>query len=194
MWNERYSQPGYIYGTKPNDFLVSMSGAIPPGRVLCLAEGEGRNAVFLASCGYEVVAVDSSEVGLEKAQQLAVEQGVTITTVLADLRDYPIEPASWEGIVSIFCHLPRELRVPLHSAVVRGLKPGGVFILEGFTPQQLGRGTGGPPNVELLMSLADLRTELAGLKMVHACEIVREVVEGTYHTGLASVVQIVGAR
>jgi len=194
MWNERYSQPGYIYGTKPNDFLVSMSGAIPPGRVLCLAEGEGRNAVFLASCGYEVVAVDSSEVGLEKAQQLAVEQGVTITTVLADLRDYPIEPASWEGIVSIFCHLPRELRVPLHSAVVRGLKPGGVFILEGFTPQQLGRGTGGPPNVELLMSLADLRTELAGLKMVHACEIEREVVEGSYHSGLASVVQIVGAR
>lgn len=194
MWNERYRQPGYIYGTKPNDFLVSMSGAIPPGRVLCLAEGEGRNAVFLASCGYEVVAVDSSEVGLEKAQQLAAAQGVTITTVLADLRDYPIEPASWEGIVSIFCHLPRELRVPLHSAVVRGLKPGGVFILEGFTPQQLGRGTGGPPNVELLMSLADLRTELAGLKMVHACEIEREVVEGSYHSGLASVVQIVGAR
>jgi len=194
MWNERYSQPGYIYGTKPNDFLVSMVGAIPPGRVLCLAEGEGRNAVFLASRGYEVVAVDSSEVGLEKAQQLAAAQGVAITTVVADLRDFPIEPASWEGIVSIFCHVPRELRVPLHSAVVNGLKPGGVFILEGFTPQQLGRGTGGPPNVELLMSLADLRTELAGLKMVHACEIEREVVEGSYHTGPASVVQIVGAR
>lgn len=194
MWNERYSQPGYIYGTKPNDFLVSMVGAIPPGRVLCLAEGEGRNAVFLASRGYEVVAVDSSEVGLEKTRQLAEAQGVAITTVLADLRDFLIEPASWEGIVSIFCHVPRELRVPLHSAVVKGLKPGGVFILEGFTPQQLGRGTGGPPNVELLMSLADLRTELAGLKMVHACEIEREVVEGTYHTGPASVVQIVGAR
>lgn len=194
MWNERYSQPGYFYGTKPNDFLVSVAGAIPPGRVLCLAEGEGRNAVYLATRGYEVVAVDSSEVGLGKARELAANHGVAITTVLADLADFPIEPASWDGIVSIYCHLPRALRIRLHRAVVQGLKPGGVFILEGFTPQQLGRGTGGPPNVDLLMSLADLRQELAGLTLVHACEIEREVVEGSHHTGLASVVQIVGTR
>jgi hypothetical protein len=117
-----------------------------------------------------------------------------IETVAADLARFPIEPDSWAGVVSIFCHLPAGIRVPLHRAVVRGLRPGGVFVLEAYTPAQIGRGTGGPQDPELLATLADLTTELAGLELIHAMETEREVHEGRYHTGRAAVVQIVGRR
>jgi SAM-dependent methyltransferase len=193
-WDERYAAPGFAYGTEPNDFLASVADRIPPGPVLTIGEGEGRNAVFLAGRGHEVVAVDQSEVGLAKARQRAEERGLSVRTQQADLRDYPIQPEAWAGIVSIFCHLPPSIRVPLHAAVVRGLRPGGVFILEAYTPQQYGRGTGGPQVLEMLLSLDQLRAELAGLEFLHAQELEREVREGMYHTGPASVVQLVARR
>ena len=194
MWNQRYNQPDYVYGTQPNDFLVSASANIPRGKLLSLGEGEGRNAVYLATQGWDVTAVDSSEVGLEKARRLAAEKGVQITTIVADLIDFQIQPNSWEAIVSIFCHVPSAIRVPLHQAVVRGLKPGGVLVLEAFTPRQLAMGTGGPASPDMLMTLASLRQELAGLRFVQAVELDRKVVEGQFHTGQAAVVQIVGVK
>jgi len=197
MWDERFSQPGYLYGTEPNDFLAEMAGEIPFGRVLSLAEGEGRNSVHLAGLGYEVVGVDSSAVGLEKARQLAADRGVVIETVLADLADpdtFEIEPASWEGIVSIFCHLPAELRRRIHRRVVEGLRPGGVFLLEAYTPRQLEYGTGGPRDPDRLMSLGELRSELQGLDFLHAREIEREIHEGALHDGLGHVVQVVARK
>lgn len=194
MWNDRFSQPGYAYGTEPNQFLVSVADRIPRGRVLSLAEGEGRNGVYLAGLGCEVTGVDSSEVGLEKAKHLAAERGVKITTILEDLADYRIEPAAWDSIVSIFIQMPSAIRVPLHRAAVEGLRPGGVFVLEGFTPGQIRYGTGGPKDVDMLNSLRDLRRELAGLEFIHAIEKEREVREGRHHTGLASVVQVVAVK
>jgi SAM-dependent methyltransferase len=194
MWDERYSQSGYVYGTEPNEFLAEAAARIPLGPVLSLGEGEGRNAAYLASLGHRVTAVDQSEVGLAKAQRLAAERGLTIETLPADLADFPIQPGAWSGIVSIFCHLPRRIRVPLYAAAVRGLQPGGVFVLEAYTPQQIGRGTGGPQDPDMLVSLANLTAELAGLELVHACELEREVREGAYHTGVASVVQVIGVR
>jgi 2-polyprenyl-3-methyl-5-hydroxy-6-metoxy-1,4-benzoquinol methylase len=112
-WNDRYSEPGYAYGTEPNSYLVSVVNRIPKGKVLSLGEGEGRNAVYLASLGYNVTAVYSSDVGLAKARQLAKDRGVKITTVTADLAGLAIETESWDGIVSIFCHLPAVVRAPL---------------------------------------------------------------------------------
>ncbi|HEY7118223.1 MAG TPA: class I SAM-dependent methyltransferase, partial [Tepidisphaeraceae bacterium] len=141
-WDERYGQPGFAYGDAPNDFLMAVAGRIPPGPVLMLGEGEGRNGVYLAGLGYDVVAVDQSEVGLAKARRRAEERGVRIRTQQADLAHFVIEPGAWAGVVSIFCHLPPAIRVPLHAAVVRGLRPGGVFVLEAYTSRQLGRGTG----------------------------------------------------
>jgi SAM-dependent methyltransferase len=193
-WNERYSAEDFVYGTEPNEFLASVAGQIPRGPVLMLGDGEGRNGVFLASLGYDVVAVDQSAAGLAKAQGLAEQRGVRLQTQQADLRDFAIEPDTWAGIVSIFCHLPPEIRVPLHAAVVGGLRPGGVFVLEAYTPSQLGRGTGGPPCAEMLLSLGDLQREAAGLEFLHAVERERVVREGSYHTGLASVVQLVARR
>jgi SAM-dependent methyltransferase len=194
-WDEKYGAPGHYYGTEPNGFLREHHAAIPAGgRVLCLAEGEGRNAVFLAQQGYRVVAVDQSPVGLRKAQALAAERGVQIETVVADLADYRIAPGHWDGIVSIWCHLPQPLRSDVHGQVVAGLRSGGVFLLEAYTPAQLQYGTGGPKSVDLLPTLAQLRTELDGLELVQAAEREREVREGHGHTGLSAVVDIVAVK
>lgn len=194
MWDERYDTEEFVYGREPNAFLAGVSGMMPPGDVLCLAEGEGRNAVFLAKRGHRVLAVDSSAVGLAKAARLAEESGVRIETVTADLADFVIEPGRWDAIVSIFCHLPPDIRLPLHRQVVKGLRPGGLFVLEGYTPAQLALGTGGPPSAELMMTLAELREELAGLEFLQAGELERDVVEGRLHTGRGAVVQIVARK
>lgn len=194
MWDERYSESGFAYGNQPNEFLAAVAGQIPAGPVLCVGEGEGRNAAFLAGLGHQVVAVDQSAVGLAKARQLAESRGLKIETIPADLARFVIEPNAWAGIVSISCHLPTSIRVPLHRSVVSGLQPGGMFILEAYTPAQLGFGTGGPRDVDMLPTLAGLRTELTGLKFLHAVEIERDVHEGRYHTGRAAVVQIIAQR
>ena len=194
MWDERFSEPGYAYGTERNGFLASVADQIPPGKVLCLAEGEGRNAVYLAGLGFDVTAVDTSTVGLAKAEALARDQGVTIETVVADLEEYLIEPGIWQGIVSIFCHLPPVARAALHERCLRGLAPEGVFVLEGFTPRQLELGTGGPKSRELLMELELIRQELPGLRLEIAREIDRQVIEGKYHKGTAAVVQILAVK
>jgi SAM-dependent methyltransferase len=192
MWNERYGKTEYAYGTKPNDFLVSVVSRIPQGKILCLGEGEGRNAVYLASLGYSVVAVDQSEVGLAKAQKLAAQQQVTIKTVVADLAEFVIEPKAWQGVVSIFCHLPSALWEQVHTRAITGLTPGGMLVLEAYTPRQLDFKTGGPPNTDWLVSLEKVKSKLTGLDFEIASQIEREVIEGIYHTGMAAVVQVLG--
>jgi SAM-dependent methyltransferase len=194
-WDARYGRAGYYYGAEPNDFLREHYGEIARGgEVLCLAEGEGRNAVFLAAHGYAVVAVDQSAVGLQKAERLAELKGVRITPIQVDLAEYRIEPDRWDGIVSIWCHLPRALRIEVHRQVVTGLKPGGVLLLESYTPEQLRYGTGGPPTADRMVTLKDLRRDLDGLVFIHAMERERVVTEGSGHTGLSAVVQIVARR
>jgi SAM-dependent methyltransferase len=194
MWDQRYATDEYVYGTKPNDFLLTAVAGLPPQRVLCLAEGEGRNAVYLASLGHEVLAVDASAVGLAKAQRLAAERGVQIVTEVADLATYAIAPDSFDLIVSIFCHLVPPVRQRLYRQAVLGLRPGGRFILEAYTLQQIGRGTGGPQVPELLYDLATLRSDLAGLRLIHAQELERALHEGRLHDGVGAVVQVVGLR
>ena len=194
MWDERYDTETFVYGREPNDFLVENAGLIPGGRVLCLAEGEGRNAAYLARLGHEVVAVDSSAVGLDKAKRLAAEANVAIETVVADLADYAITDSSFAGIVSIFCHLPQVTRAALHERCLRGLTPGGLFILEGFTPRQLALATGGPKSLALLMEPDVIRQELPGLQFEVFRETERPVTEGKYHGGTAAVVQILASK
>lgn len=193
-WDDRYREPGFAYGVEPNDFLVSVAPLFPKGRILSLAEGEGRNAVYLAGLGHDVTAVDASLVGLQKAQELAARKGVAITTLHADLAEFEIGESQWDGIVACYCHLPSAIRLQVHAAVVRGLKPGGRFVLEGFSKDQLAYDTGGPKSLDMLMSVDELKQELTGLDFLRAVQLEREVVEGTKHTGRASVVQVLAAK
>jgi SAM-dependent methyltransferase len=194
MWDERYSSDEYAYGKTPNEFLTENVACIPKGNVLSLAEGEGRNAVFLAKQGYAVTAVDGSQVGLQKARRLAEENGVAIEFIHADLAEYDLGENKWDGIVAIFCPLPSLLRKQLHRKVVAGLKSGGVFLLEAYTPEQLKHGTGGGSSVDTMMTKETLSLELAGLKFSHLLELEREVIEGVLHTGIAAVVQAIAAK
>lgn len=197
FWNQRYSAEEYFYGTTPNGFVAECAPLIPPGPVLCLADGEGRNAVFLATRGHTVTAMDQSSVGLAKARQLAAEQKpvVTITTCVSDLADFAITAGAWSGIVATFVHLAQPLRRNVHQRVTAGLRPGGVFILEAYTPDQVRHRTGGPVNQpELLMKLEELRDELAGLDFVIARELVRDVSEGAGHKGHGAVVQVLARK
>ncbi|HSG08813.1 MAG TPA: class I SAM-dependent methyltransferase [Longimicrobiales bacterium] len=194
MWDQRYARDEYIYGTTPNDFLASVADRIPAGPVLCLADGEGRNGAYLAARGHEVTSVDASSVGLEKARKLAETQGVTLHLVHADLADFGIAPGAWAGIVSIFLHLPPALRARVHAASVAGLRPGGVFVLEAYTPDQLHYGTGGPREPDLLMTRDAVGRELDGLELRIARELVRTMAEGIVHHGESAVVQILGVK
>ena len=194
MWDERYAAEEYVYGTLPNDFLVSRVASLPRGRVLCLGEGEGRNAAWLAQQGFEAHAVDASAVGMEKARRLALGRGVTVATTVADLATWDAGEAQWDAIVSIFCHLPPPVRARVHGRIAHWLRPGGVFLLEAYTPGQLVLKTGGPPVAELMMTLAGLRAELAGLVIEHGVETVRRVVEGRLHHGDGAVVQVLARR
>lgn len=195
FWDARYREAGFAYGEAPNDFLAEVEPRLPRGaRVLCLAEGEGRNAVFLAERGHTVHAVDLSAVGLDKARQLAARRHVSITTEVADLGTYEIAAGAWDAIVAIWMHLPTPLRARVHASAVRGLAPGGVLVLEAYRPEQLAHGTGGPRELAMLVAPDALRHELEGLTLERFEAIERVVHEGAYHEGTSAVVRALGVR
>jgi SAM-dependent methyltransferase len=198
FWNARYAADGYAYGTEPNEFLVQcLPRLLPLGHgapVLCLADGEGRNGVWLARQGFAVTSVDIAEQGLRKARALAERAQVNLEARQADVTAFDPGLDRWEAIVSIFLHLPAGPRRALHRRCLDGLRPGGLFIFEAYSPEQLGYGTGGPKEIRLLPTLADLEGDFAdraGAAIVHRFSGVRRVVEGPLHTGDGHVVQLV---
>lgn len=194
QWEQRYGIDEYFYGVEPNDFLRDNVQQIPAGQVLCLADGEGRNSVFVATQGYDVSSVDLADAGVAKAKLLAASMGVVVDAQVGDLANFDLGTNKWQGMVSIFAHMPPHIRRDLHRRAVDALAPGGVFVLEAYTIDQIGRGTGGPQVPELLMSAEGLREEFATLEIVHLEERVRDVVEGTGHSGEAAVVQFIGRK
>jgi SAM-dependent methyltransferase len=194
MWDERYSAKEYAYGIEPNDFLKANVNALLKGSILSLAEGEGRNAVFLAKQGYDVTAVDSSLVGIDKGRKLAQKNKVDINFIHADLADYDFGENQWDGIISIFCPLPSILRKNIHGKIVKALKQNGTYILEAYTAEQLNNSTGGGKTLDTMQSSTSLSDELTGLRFDHLVEIKRHVIEGTYHTGMAAVVQAIAKK
>ena len=195
MWEGRYGGTAeFVYGTEPNDFLAEAAADLPAGDTLCLADGEGRNGVYLAGLGHRVTSVDLTAAGMAKAEGLASERGVDLTTVVADLADFDLGTDRWDLVVSIFAHTPPPIRRRVHGALAAALRPGGRLILEAYTPDQIGRGTGGPRVPELTMDLTRLDDELVGLEFEHRAEFVRSVVEGPGHTGDGAVVQVIARR
>jgi SAM-dependent methyltransferase len=193
-WNERFAKEDYAYGRSENDFLRESVHLLPMGKILSIGEGEGRNAVYLAKLGYDVTAIDYSEVGLDKAHRLATENRTAIHTIHADLTTYNLDKDYWQGIVSIYFHVHKAERSKIHKKCVDALAMGGVFILESYSTNQLGFDTGGPKNSDLLLDLDEVLRELDGLNFKIARVTEREVIEGDYHTGLGSVVQIVAEK
>lgn len=195
FWNQRYGSAEYVYGTEPNEFLVEQVARLQKSAldapVLCLADGEGRNSVWLARQGFAVTAVDVAERGLAKAQALAARQGVTVTTRLADVTAFDLGQDHWGAIVSIFLHLPAALRSALHRRCLQALRPGGVYLFEAYGPEQLQYGTGGPKELQLLAGLAALQADFEPGSIVHAWSGVRRIVEGPLHTGDGHVNQLV---
>ncbi|MGE9290171.1 MAG: SAM-dependent methyltransferase [Puniceicoccales bacterium] len=193
MWDQRYAQDDFVYGTEPNSFLAENASKLT-GPVLSIAEGEGRNAVFLASRGLDVLGVDRSSVGLEKAQKLAKERGVSIRTKGVDLADFDPGENSFGAVVSISAHLPSSVRSRLYPLIERALKPGGIILLEAYSPAQISRDTGGPKDPDMLMTCEDLERSFLRCEPILSQEIEREIVEGKFHSGLASVVQYIARK
>jgi SAM-dependent methyltransferase len=194
MWDARYEANPFFYGRMPNDFLVSAVGSIPKGKVLCLAEGEGRNSVFLARSGYAVTGVDFSDKAIVHAQSAARSNDVEVEYVQADLADFDLGENRWHGVVSIFCHLPEAMRRDLHRRVVRALRPGGVYVMESYAPEQVLLGTGGPKDPDMLLSLKQAREELEGLEFELGQQIERIIFEGIGHNGPSAVTQVIARK
>jgi SAM-dependent methyltransferase len=183
FWDEKYSGDNYFYGEKPNDFLSDQIKYIPrEGRVLCLCEGEGRNAVYLAKNGFKVTAIDFSEKAKKKAVLLASRHNVSIDYHLLDLAEYDFEINKWDAIISIFGHLPSPLRKIVYPKLVSSLKKDGVFIIEAYTPEQISYGTGGPKEIQMLCTEEILKDELTGLNWIFLNEGEKNLYEGIGHS------------
>lgn len=189
-WHERFSVKEYVYGKEPNAFVVEAAQVIPvEAKVLCIAEGEGRNSVYLASLGYDVTAWDYAQAGIEKTMRLADEENVIVHAELYDLADVLWEEEQWDAIVHIFGHFSEEVMNKTIVGIKRALKPGGFYISELYTKEQLQYGTGGPRNEVMLIDPKNMLTQFEGyfVKHFHIGEVERQ--EGELHTGTAHVVQ-----
>lgn len=195
-WNTRFSAEGYIFGTAPNAFLESQRERLAPGmRALCVADGEGRNSVWLARQGLQVTAFDFSPVGLEKARALARAAGVSVDYRLASIHDWDWRAAQYDVVVAIFIQfLAPDERARIFAQLQHALAPGGLLILQGYHPGQLEYRTGGPGHVENLYTEALLRESFAGLEILHLRTHDDVVDEGPAHRGMSALIDLVARR
>jgi len=194
FWNERYSEKEYIYGVDPNVFLAEQLKNLKPGKIILPCEGEGRNAVYAASLGWEVHAFDSSEVGREKALQLAKEKGVSINYAFDDATTITYAENSVDVVAFIYAHFPSTIRKQIHQKAITWLKPGGKLILEAFNPQQLQYNSGGPKDLSMLYTEEMMKEDFASLNIDLIQNLTTELNEGKYHKGKASIIRVVGTK
>jgi len=195
-WNQRFAADGYLFGTEPNAWLVEHAGCWSPGqRVLAVADGEGRNSVYLAGHGLQVEAFDISPVGVEKARRLAAERGVTprFTVASCDRFDWP--QAAYDGVVAVFVQFADPaMRARLFEHMKRALKPGGWLLLQGYTPRQLEYRTGGPGVVSHLYTPGLLLEAFADMEIVELREYEAELAEGSGHHGRSALIGLLARR
>ncbi len=192
-WSRRFAGADYLFGTEPNAWLREHAGVWVPGqRVLCVADGEGRNSVWLARQGLQVEAFDIAELGVAKARRLAAEQGVVVAFQVADCDGYSWPEAAVDGVAAIFVQFadPAQ-RTRLFAQIVRSLKPGGTLLLQGYTPRQLEYKAGGPSFASHLYTQALLREAFAALDIVALREYDADVAEGSGHRGRSALIGLV---
>lgn len=194
-WNDRFKNENYVYGTNPNVFLADIHKKLNlSGEALAIAEGEGRNAVYLAQQGMNVTAWDYAQSGLAKTEKLAKDRNVTVQTKLVDLNEANWDKDYWDELICIFGHFPEALRTKTLEGVKEAVKPGGYFISEVYSVYQLPYKSGGPQNVELLYKPEEFLNVFSDWRIVHFFmgEVVRN--EGELHNGLSHVIQFVGKK
>ncbi len=196
MWDLRFAQPGYLFGTAPAAFLPRHVGLLSPGqRVLVVADGEGRNGVFLAEHGMAVTAFDQSPVAVEKARALAADRGVALELDVCGVEGWGWTPGAFDAVVAVFIQFaPPELRTRLFAWMLRTLRPGGLLLLHGYTPKQIGYGTGGPPYVENMYTAELLADAFSHHDVLELVEYEADLDEGPGHRGRSAVVDCVVRR
>lgn len=193
-WNARYSAAEFIYGTEPNQFLKDELSKTTPGKILFLGEGEGRNAVYAASLGWDVDAVDFSASGKVKAVKLASEIKVKINYMVENLSDFIPEENHYNAVVLIYLHLEEELREKVHQNALASLKAGGKIIFEAFEKEQIKNNSGGPKSIELLYSLHDIVEDFIDLDFEKFSKEKIFLTEGKGHKGEGVVIRFVGRK
>lgn len=195
-WDEVYAAPDYIFGKAPNAFLVSQHALLKPGQgALAVADGEGRNGVWLAEQGLDVLSVEYSKPGVEKAKQLAKERGVQMRFEVADVLNWHWPVAAYDVVAAIFIQFaspPDRAKLFLHLQAA--LKPGGYLILQGYTPKQVEYKTGGPPCAENMYTPALLRAAFADMEILHLAEHEEFIAEGTKHYGMSALIDLVARK
>jgi hypothetical protein len=194
FWDKRYDTEELVYGENPNVFFEQELNKIKPGRILLPGEGEGRNAVFAASKGWEVHAIDSSTVAKKKALSLAAKKGVEIQYYTSDILQMDLKDDYFDAIGLIYVHLPGFLRRAWHRKLLSSLKSGGILILEGFEKEQIGFSSGGPKDVQMLFDIEDLKKDFESLQISFAEKTELVLKEGPGHDGEARVVRLVGVK
>ena len=196
MWNNRFSQTDYLFGTAPNSFLESQKHHLKPGlRVLAIADGEGRNGVFVAEQGCDVLAVDFSAVALEKSRTLAKSRNVVIETQEVDHNTWRPPHESFDVVVAVFIQFAGpDLRQVMFNDILQTLKPGGVLLMQGYRPEQVENGTGGPPNRENMYTEDMLRTAFADLEIKELKSFDAEINEGPGHAGMSALINLIARK
>lgn len=195
-WNRRFSQTGYLFGTEPNGWLHDHADLLEAGqRVLCVADGEGRNSVFLAQRGLTVDAFDISEVGVRKARDFARITGVKVNFAVADIAALQWPQSLYDGVAAIFIQFADpELRARIFQGILHCLKPGGILILQGYTPKQLEYRTGGPPFASHMYTPELLREAFAGTEILELREYEADLAEGEGHKGHSALIGMVARK
>ncbi|MDP1683422.1 MAG: class I SAM-dependent methyltransferase [Burkholderiales bacterium] len=195
-WDEVYAAPDYIFGKAPNAFLVSQQALLKPGyRALAVADGEGRNGVWLAEQGLDVLSVEYSLPAVEKAKQLAQERGVVLAFEVADVLTWNWPVNAYDIVAAIFIQFASPAdRATLFQHIKAALKPGGYLIMQGYTPKQLEYKTGGPPYAENMYTPALLRAAFADMEIVHLAEHEEFIAEGTKHYGMSALIDLVARK
>ena len=196
MWDERYAAPGFFFGTEPAQFLLEHKSHLTSGdKALAVADGEGRNSVYLAKLGLNVTATDFSEVALKKARGLAKSSNVEVNYQFADLETWTWEADAFDLVVAIFIQFAGpEFRDQIFGGLQKTLRPGGTLLLHGYTPKQIEFGTGGPPFVENMYTKQMLKSAFSNMEILHLKAYEREVDEGAGHSGMSALIDLVARK
>ena len=195
-WEKRFSVPDYVFGTAPNAFLASQAAMLPKsGTALAVADGEGRNGVWLAEHGLDVLSIEWSPTALAKARTLAAQRGVALRTAQVDIVQWEWPAAEFDVVAAIFIQfLTPDERHQVFAGMRKALRPGGLLLIEGYRPEQLNYKTGGPSQVENLYTRALLEAEFGGLSELRIAEHDSLTSEGTGHVGMAALIDLVGRK